>query len=383
MLKKALAVAAVAVLCGGALAIWSWRQWTGPGPGGIPVEELVPRVVRIRIAEGMSLRAAADTLAARGLLERPLILVAGARLTDQDRQLRAGLYELRPGLSPRDLLAALTRGPTVSVTVTIPEGLTAEEIATLVADSLGFAPEDFLAAADLAARREIIARKFLPDAEAAARYDSLLVQETLALGRPFHWCEGYLGPDTYNFAVGTEPKTVAGHVLVTQLDRLARVLEGPRSPALAGLSGHEILTLASIVEAEARRNDERPLIAAVFANRLRQKWRLEADPTAAYPLGKKGKRILLRDLEVESAFNTYRAAGLPPGPIGNPGAASLAAAARPDTTFRAMFFVSDGIDGHIFTQSVAEHEAAVERFRQLRAAARLQMQESDAIPPQR
>ncbi len=106
-----------------------------------------------------------------------------------------------------------------------------------------------------------------------------------------------------------------------------------------------MLTLASIVEAEARQQDERPLISAVYSNRLRRNWRLEADPTVAYILEKRGKRMFFRDLEVDSPYNAYRWRGLPPGPIGNPGLASLLAAAVPDSTCDAMYFVSDGEGG--------------------------------------
>ena len=128
--------------------------------------------------------------------------------------------------------------------------------------------------------------------------------------------------------------------------------------------------MASIVEAEARRDDERGRIAAVYANRLAASRRLEADPTVAYVLDKKGQRLFYRDLEVDSDWNTYRRQGLPPGPIGSPGEASLQAAARPDPACDALYFVSDGADGHVFSRTAREHEEAVRRFRRLRAEAR-------------
>ena len=133
--------------------------------------------------------------------------------------------------------------------------------------------------------------------------------------------------------------------------------------------GHGLLTLASIVEAETRLEQERALVAAVYANRLREGWRLEADPTVAFALDRKGKRLYHRHLEVDSAFNTYRRSGLPLGPIGNPGPAAMAAAAAPDSLCQAMFFVADGHGGHVFSRTAAEHRKAAEQFRRVRAAA--------------
>jgi UPF0755 protein len=126
------------------------------------------------------------------------------------------------------------------------------------------------------------------------------------------------------------------------------------------------VTIASIVEAEARRADERARIAAVYFNRLRRGARLEADPTVAYVLDKRGERLLYRDLRVDSPYNTYANTGLPPGPIGTPGLASLAAAAHPDTLCDAFYFVADGEGGHVFSRTADEHRAAVARYRRLR-----------------
>jgi len=114
------------------------------------------------------------------------------------------------------------------------------------------------------------------------------------------------------------------------------------------------------------------LIAAVYSNRLLRNWRLEADPTVAYILRKRGKRMFFRDLEVESPYNAYREKGLPPAPIGNPGMAAILAAARPDTACAAMFFVSDGKGGHVFSRTKREHDEAVRRFRKSKSAERRQ-----------
>lgn len=357
------AVTLVMGLAAGAAAWWAWRAWTGGGAAGEPA-------VLVTIPPGMTLGAAADTLVARGLLRDRRVLLAGARLTGQDRSLRAGIYELRPGTSARELLADLTRGLSVQVKVTIPEGLEARAVAGILAEQLGFGADRFLAAADSLVRAEALKGRLLGGAEGAAAYDSLLHRASSDGRRVFRWSEGYLAPDTYLFGAGTAAAEAAAHLVATQLARLDSLqAQAGVGNALLG-TPHQLLTLASIVEAEARRADERALVAAVYTNRLEQRWRLEADPTVAFVLDKRGQRLFYRDLEVASPFNTYRNRGLPPGPIGCPGWGALAAAARPDSSCRAMYFVADGAGGHIFSRTAREHEEAVRRFRKLKAAER-------------
>jgi UPF0755 protein len=181
-----------------------------------------------------------------------------------------------------------------------------------------------------------------------------------------------LTPDTYHFGIGTDAVSAARHLVDRQLELLDEAFSGGQRSNGQVDNPHQLLTLASIVEAEARLAHERRAIAAVYTNRLAQGWRLEADPTVAFFLEKKGKRLFYRDLEVDSPFNTYRRAGLPPGPIGSPGHAAIQAAAAPDPAVDAMFFVSDGQGGHVFSRTAREHQEAVERFRKLKAAERRQ-----------
>jgi UPF0755 protein len=355
------------VLAVAALA-WAWHAWTGPGPAA-PAGQ--PALTLVNIPTGMTLGAAADTLVGRGLLRDRRVLLAGARLSGQDRQLRAGLYELAYGSSARQLLTDLTSGLSVQVKVTIPEGLDAASVAAIVAREMEFPAEAFLAVADSLVA-EAARGGLLGGAEQAARHEILLQDASSAGTRRFHWCEGYLAPDTYHFSVGTDPAAVAAHLVSTQFSRLDSLFAaGPVPNGQVG-TPHQLLTLASIVEAEARRDDERAQVAAVYTNRLAQRWRLEADPTVAFVLDKKGQRLFYRDLEVDSPFNTYRNRGLPPGPIGSPGWKSLEAAASPDTACAAMYFVSDGADGHVFSRTAREHQEAVRRFRQVRAQQRRQ-----------
>lgn len=368
-MKRWAVVAGAAFVLGLAILGWGWFMWTGPGPliGTSGPSTGQGAMVQVRIPQGMTLTAAADSLAAVGLLKHPSVFLLGARLTGKARALRAGLYELPRGASPRELLWAVTSGSAVQVRVTIPEGLDAESVADLLSEVLDISRGDFLAVADslvVAAARQ---GTLLKPGQTVADHDSLLAGESSRHPRRFRWCEGHLAPDTFFFAEGTDAATVAQFLVWTQWARLDSVMAGSTASADLELARQDLLTLASIVEAEARLDEERPLIAAVYVNRLRLGWRLEADPTVAFILKKKGKRLFYRDLEVDSAFNTYRYKGLPPGPIGVPGIAALEAAARPDSTCRAMYFVSDGQGGHVFSRTAREHQAAVREFRRARA----------------
>ncbi len=353
------------------LGIWGWQQWTGPGPSAGHNSE----PVLLEIPQGMTLSAAADTLVGRGLLRHRRIFLLGARAVGQDRGLRAGLYQLQMGASARDLLTNLTSGQTVQIRLTIAEGLDATEVARIMSRELGFSSAQFLAAADSLVRAEALNGTLLDGARAmavlnVAELDSILSLASRQVVRHFHWCEGYLAPDTYLFSAGTEAIKAAAHLIEIQMDRLDSALALASGKTTVYNSPHQLLTLASIVEAEARRQDERPLISAVYSNRLRRNWRLEADPTVAYILEKRGKRMFYRDLEVESPYNAYRVRGLPPGPIGNPGLAALLASALPDSSCDAMYFVSDGQGGHIFSSTARQHQEAVQRYRKSKAAER-------------
>ncbi len=367
--RRFVVVVLLGVVCGALLTLgWVWGRWSGDW-GVAP--EAAPQTVSVRIYPGMTMAATADTLVARGLLRERRLFLIGARLSGRDRALQTGLYELPVGVSPRRLLRELVDARPVPVRVTVPEGVEAELVAELVAQALGCTPAAFLAAADSVTEQTIRARGWLGPPQQADRYDALLADGAVPGGRPLHWSEGYLAPDTYHFAEGTAAREVARTMVSLQITRLDSLYLWPvRWLGELNLPPHAVLTLASIVEAEARRDDERARIAAVYLNRLRRGGRLEADPTVAYALDKRGQRLLYRDLRVASAYNTYLHAGLPPGPIGNPGRAALTAAVRPDTTCDAYYFVADGQGGHVFSRTSAEHRAAVARYRRQRSEQR-------------
>jgi UPF0755 protein len=340
VLAAALALGAVVVA-----GLW-WRVWVAPTD---------QPAATVQVRPGATLHEVADSLAARGLLRSRRVFLLAARLGGRDRDLHVGTYALPAGASPRDVLEALLEGRPLPVVVTLPEGLEAADMAAVVADSLDLTAADILAAAD---ERVAAGAETLMTAAARDTLARLIASAARPGGRALRWCEGYLAPDTYHFAPGLDATQVAAAMIELQLSRLRGAGDGALTP-------HALLTLASLVEAEARLAAERATVAAVYHNRLARGMRLEADPTVAFWLGKRGERLLYRDLAVPSPYNTYRRRGLPPGPVLAPGAAAIAAAAAPDTACTALYFVADGAGGHVFSETLAEHEAAVRRYRAL------------------
>jgi UPF0755 protein len=282
-------------------------------------------------------------LVTQGLLRSPFAFSILARLTRTDRQLKAGQYTFHVGDSVLKILTVFVRGMSGQNLITIPEGQTAKDIAHLLSARLGTDPEDFLAA---------IADSALV-AEAGAPQGTTL--------------EGYLFPETYAFLPTTTPQVIV-RTMFLQTHKVLDEELAKGGPIAVELSPHEILTLASIVEAEAQRPEERPRIAAVYLNRLRRHMLLQADPTVQYALGGHRARVFYSDLRVQSPYNTYLNPGLPPGPIGNPGRASIEAVLNPTPGSRDLFFVAKGDGSHIFSETGEQHQEAVTRIRAQRAA---------------
>lgn len=305
-----------------------------PDPAGEPVLVTVPA--------GASFRTVTDTLAARGLVARPRLFTVYARLKGADRGVRSGTYAFTPGASWSTLLDDLVTGRVITVALTIPEGFTLTQMAPRLTGVTG-APEE-----------EILA---LMQADSAH----------LELEVPGPGLEGYLFPDTYRFAEGTP----ATRVLEAMADRYRAAWTPQRRARLAelGMSERELVTLASIIQAEARKVDEMPTISAVYHNRLRLGWPLQADPTVLYALGGHRPRLLFAAIDsvANSPYNTYTNPGLPPGAIGAPGEAALEAALFPlDVDY--LFFVARPDGSHIFTRTLAEHNRARETARREREA---------------
>jgi len=292
--------------------------------------------VRIDVASGTALHDVAGALHARGVIRHPWIFERYAVLARFDRQIRSGEYEFVAGESYVRILERLRRGDILQVRVTIAEGLTNREIANLVGAKLHFDPEAFL----------------------ALTYDAALIHQ-YNVDSPS--LEGYLFPDTYYFPSKSTPSQVMEMLLQRFFTAWTSAHE-ERARAL-GMTRGQVLTLASIIESEVLVRAESRHISAVYHNRLKQNMLLQADPTVLYALGGTQRRVLFRDLAVESPYNTYLNLGLPPGPICNPGLAAIEAALDPLEGANDLYFVAaqDGSGRHVFSRTFREHLNAKQR----------------------
>lgn len=323
-------VAAVAAIG----AAWWVQQSLAPVEAGAGEA----RVVSFEIESGDSFGRVAYALEERGLIRDARVTRWFARVEDLGSRIKIGEYELSPAQSTPEILETLVEGRVKLHSVVIPEGQRASEIA------------DRLAEAGLADREAFLEVVF--DPEMPAR-----------LGVEGESLEGYLYPDTYRFARGLPPERIA-RAMVDEFLAVWRSLG--RESAATSLSMLEHVTLASIVEKETGAAEERPLIAAVFLNRLKRGMRLETDPTVIYGIEDFDgnlRRVHLED--ASNPYNTYRIRGLPPGPIASPGRAALEAVLAPaDTAY--LYFVSRNDGTHVFSRTYAEHEAHVDRFQRRR-----------------
>jgi UPF0755 protein len=290
--------------------------------------------VTISVEEGARFADVAGELRRHGVLRHPLALQLWARLTRQDRAVHWGEYLITVPLSPLELLARMTGPPDPLHAITVPEGLTVREVTALLA-AAGFGSEESF-------------RCILDDPE------FLAAEELPAAG-----AEGYLFPDTYDF-----PIAIPQERILRAMVRHFRDVFGPALELRAldlGLTAEQAVTLASLVEEETARPEERPLVAAVFLNRLRRGMPLQSDPTVLYGREGHDRTITRDDLRRATPHNTYTMTGLPPTPIANPGRAALEAAVAP-APVDYLYFVSRGDGTHEFSSSLAAHNAAVARF---------------------
>lgn len=323
----------VAVLVAGALSGWFIHQLHRPYAGWAGDH------VDVVLEPGISAGAMLQRLAEAGVLERPRIARAYLSWTRSGAQLHAGEYRFDSPAGPLDVLARLREGDVLLHEVTVPEGLDLGQVAATVA-AAGLADEETLLAV------------FAQPARIAA-YDP--EAEDL---------EGYLFPDTYRFSRDAAADAIAERMLL-QFEQAVGEDYAARARA-AGLTVREAVTLASLIEEETSVPDERRRISAVFHNRLARRVPLQCDPTVLYALKRAGKpvaKLYSKHLKFDSPYNTYRYPGLPPGPIANPGKASLLAAVDPIES-REMYFVAlPGRVGHAFSETLEQHNRAVARWR--------------------
>ncbi|MBM9615784.1 endolytic transglycosylase MltG [Desulfobulbus rhabdoformis] len=309
------------------LGIWyvSYLRTPSTGEG----EEIV------RIARGMGVRQIGALLAQKGLIQNDIRYLAYVYLGDLTTRLRAGEYSIARGLTPPEVIRLLVEGATLRHQVTIPEGLSAVQVAELFARDGWIDPDRFLA---LTRKREFIH----------------------SLGLEVESLEGYLFPETYTMVRNEVSEQRVLEMMVQRFFQVWSALHVPEK-GVHGLSRHQVVILASIVEKETGAASERPLIARVFLNRLEKKMRLQSDPTVIYGIKDFNGNITRADLRTKTPYNTYVIAGLPAGPICNPGRAALEAIIIPAAS-EALYFVSRNDGTHIFSTNLRDHNRAVWKF---------------------
>ena len=324
---RRLLMSCVLVALGAAALAWWWLQRPLPRAAAS---------VEVSIEPGLSPRRVAELWVQAGVQTTPRLLYEWFRWSGSSRQIRAGSYEVEAGITPRQLLDKMVRGDEVLESVRLAEGATFAQLR----EALARAP------ALKAATRE------LSDAQLMA-----------ALGEPAQAPEGRFFPDTYAYSRGVSDLTVLKRAHAAMQRRLVSAW-AERAAELPLKSMDEALILASIVEKETGREADRAQVAGVFANRLRIGMPLQTDPSVIYGLGAAfDGNLRKRDLQADTPYNTYLRRGLPPTPIAMPGAASLRAAVQPAAT-RALYFVarSDGGGGSVFSETLADHNRAVNQY---------------------
>jgi UPF0755 protein len=317
--------------------------WAGSqlGPAGSSKKR-----VAVVIEPGTGSARVAEILQEKGLIHSAFVFLWYARLHGDAAHLKAGEYSLSPSMTAEQVIARLKRAGSDAEDkrVTIPEGFTLSQIAdTLAAKGIVPNKEDFL--------------KVVKSGSSGLKAPFEL---------PSSGLEGYLYPDTYRLAVNSPPSKVAQ----LMLDTFATSFYDKHKDAInqSGHSLHEIVTIASLIEREAEVPQDRARIAGVIENRLKRHMKLDIDATVLYALGHHKNRVMYKDLQVKSPYNTYRHIGLPPGPIASPGLPSLEAALAPER-HDFLFYVATPDGSHVFARTEAEHNKNVARLRALKRSA--------------
>lgn len=291
--------------------------------------------IEIQIPKGSTFRQAAEIFSKEKILRDKNLFLFLGRITGIDRKIRAGYYSIYSSMNLLDLLKALRRGQIIEYEITIIEGDSLSEIAQKLEEKNIINKEDF--------------KKLSTDKNLLAYFK---------IDAPSF--EGYIFPDTYKIPKGMEPSEAIGMMINKMREKFNDDLK-KRADEI-GLSEREVLTLASIIEKEAAVDEERPLISAVYHNRLRKKMHLQADPTSIYGIKSMNEKITYDDLKRRTPYNTYVIKGLPPGPIASPGLKSIKAALYP-AKVDYLYFVSNNDRTHVFSKNMDEHLKAVREYR--------------------
>ena len=319
MIRRLIALILLLALIGGGAAAWISRDWWGDGP--------LDKEISLTVAQGDTLASAARSLEKAGAIRSTSNFLRFARRFGPHDPIRAGEFEIPAHASGREVLDILQHGKPVQHLVTIPEGM-----------------PSILVYERLMAEQELVGQIEVP-------------------------AEGSILPDSYSYEKG-EPRS---QVLARMQNAMRTALDdawSKRKPTTVATSAREALILASIVEKETGIASERPMVAAVYSNRIRKGMKLQADPTVIYPITKGkplGRRIRMSELHAVNGYNTYASAGLPEGPIANPSLAAIEAVLDPAES-PALYFVANGKGGHVFATGLAEHNANVQHYYALRRA---------------
>jgi len=308
------------------------------------------RMGTIEIQSGQGVREIASSLEEQGYIRHAWAFILATLLAGEADKLQAGLYELSTTMSTDEIVSALATGVTAMRKVTFPEGYTLEQMASLLEEEGVCATPDFWAAATDTATEQVLGWELPEKLDPEGRVNLAGT------------AEGYLFPETYLFRQEEDPETVVQAMLEQMKKQFIEPLWAPAAKQKPWGNLHQVITLASLVEREARVDEERALIAGVLFNRLRQGKLLQCDATVQYALGEHKSRLTYPDLQIESPYNTYKHKGLPPSPICNPGLASLKAALHPQQTDY-LFYVARPDGTHVFSRTYEEHLAAKEALR--------------------
>jgi UPF0755 protein len=317
----------------GALALVGMVAGYGHRALDLPVQQAQIHHV-VEIPEGASFTDVSNLLAEKGLIMSPYWFRLLGKVQDAERRIKPGEYDFHTAMRPAEILNMLLTGKVIQYTILVQEGLTARQIGTLLEQA-----------------------RIVREATVARLVSDPAFIKSLGVDGPT--LEGYLFPDTYYFPRRAKADEVV-KAMVTRF-RQAYTPDMQERAASIGMTERHVVTLASIIEKETSRDEERPLISAVFHNRLKKGWPLQSDPTVIYGIANFSGNLTRADLAKRTPFNTYTSTGLPLGPIASPGSQSLIAALNP-APVNYLFFVSKNDGTHQFSATLVEHNRAVGRY---------------------